>query len=408
MATTFEYRAKDSEGKVKKGTIEASTQTAAATALRGKGLNPLSLSETAAANSGLKKEIKIPGLTDRVGAKDVAIFSRQFATMINAGLSLLRSLSILSDQTENKALSDIIDLVKADVERGTSLSAAMEQHPKAFNQLYTAMVKAGEVGGVLDDTLLRLADTLEAQVALRSKIKSAMMYPIAVFGLVIFIVAAMIIFVVPMFEALYADLGGELPGATKFLLLLSKLVTTYWWAVIIVSVGSLVSFKRWIATDGGRSTFDAIKLKLPIFGNLIHKTAIARFSHTLAALTKTGVPILQAMDIVSDTAGNAVVARAVQDVKASVAEGESIAAPLRDHPVFPPMVVQMIAVGEETGALDTMLEKVGDFYDSEVEAMVEGLTSLIEPLLIVVLGATVGGMLIALYMPMFNIVNLVQ
>ncbi len=408
MATTFEYRAKDSDGKVKKGTIEASTQTAAATALRGKGLSPLSLSETAAANSGLKKEIKIPGFTDRVKSKDVAIFSRQFATMINAGLSLLRSLSILSDQTENKALSDIIDLVKADVERGTSLSAAMEQHPKAFNQLYTAMVKAGEVGGVLDDTLLRLADTLEAQVALRSKIKSAMMYPIAVFGLVIFIVAAMIIFVVPMFEALYADLGGELPGATKFLLLLSKLVTTYWWAVIIVSVGSLVSFKKWIATTGGRSTFDAIKLKLPIFGNLIHKTAIARFSHTLAALTKTGVPILQAMDIVSDTAGNAVVARAVQDVKASVAEGESIAAPLKDHPVFPPMVVQMIAVGEETGALDTMLEKVGDFYDSEVESMVEGLTSLIEPLLIVVLGATVGGMLIALYMPMFNIVNLVQ
>ena len=408
MATTFEYRAKDSDGKVKKGTIDASTQTAAATALRGKGLSPLSLSETAPANSGLKKEIKIPGLTDRVKAKDVAIFSRQFATMINAGLSLLRSLSILSDQTENKALSEIIDLVKADVERGTSLSAAMEQHPKAFNQLYTAMVKAGEVGGVLDDTLLRLADTLEAQVALRSKIKSAMMYPIAVFGLVIFIVAAMIIFVVPMFEALYADLGGELPGATKFLLLLSKIVTTYWWAVIIISVSSLVAFKRWIATTGGRSTFDAIKLKLPIFGNLIHKTAIARFSHTLAALTKTGVPILQAMDIVSDTAGNAVVARAVQDVKASVAEGESIAAPLRDHPVFPPMVVQMIAVGEETGALDTMLEKVGDFYDSEVESMVEGLTSLIEPLLIVVLGATVGGMLIALYMPMFNIGNLVQ
>ncbi len=408
MATKFEYRAKDSDGKVKKGTIEAPTQTAAATALRGKGLSPLSLSETVAASSGLKKEIKIPGLTDRVKAKDVAIFSRQFATMINAGLSLLRSLSILSAQTENKTLSDIIDLVKADVERGTSLSAAMEQHPKAFNQLYTAMVKAGEVGGVLDDTLLRLADTLESQVALRSKIKSAMMYPIAVFGLVIFIVAAMIIFVVPMFEALYADLGGELPAATKFLLFLSKLVTTYWWAVIIVTVGSLVAFKRWIATTGGRATFDAIKLKLPIFGNLIHKTAIARFSHTLAALTKTGVPILQAMDIVSDTAGNAVVARAVQDVKASVAEGESIAAPLKDHPVFPPMVVQMIAVGEETGALDTMLEKVGDFYDSEVEAMVEGLTSLIEPLLIVVLGATVGGMLIALYMPMFNIVNLVQ
>ena len=408
MATTFDYRAKDSEGKVKKGTIDASTQAAASTALREKGLNPISLAEQASKGEGLKKDINIPGITDRVSASDVAVFSRQFATMINAGLSLLRSLSILSDQTENKTLSGVINDIKADVERGTSLSVAMEQHPKAFNQLYTAMVRAGEVGGVLDDTLLRLADTLEAQVALRSKIKSAMMYPIAVFGLVVLIVTAMIIFVVPMFEALYADLGGTLPVATRFLLLLSKIIVSYWWAVIGVSVGSLVLFKRWIATSAGRSTFDAIKLKIPIFGKLIHKTAIARFSHTLAALTKTGVPILQAMDIVSDTAGNAVVARAVQDVKASVAEGESIAAPLNDHPVFPTMVVQMIAVGEETGALDTMLEKVGEFYDSEVQSMVEGLTSLIEPLLIVVLGATVGGMLIALYMPMFNIVNLVQ
>ncbi len=408
MATTFDYRAKDSEGKVKKGTIDASTQAAASTALREKGLNPVSLAEQPKKGGGLQKDINIPGLTDRVSASDVAVFSRQFATMINAGLSLLRSLSILADQTENKTLSGIINDIKADVERGTSLSVAMEQHPKAFNQLYTAMVRAGEVGGVLDDTLLRLADTLESQVALRSKIKAAMMYPIAVFGLVVLIVTAMIIFVVPMFEALYADLGGELPAATKFLLLISKVVTSYWWLVTIVSIGSLVAFKKWIATTSGRATFDAIKLKLPIFGNLIHKTAIARFSHTLAALTKTGVPILQAMDIVSDTAGNAVVARAVQDVKASVAEGESIAAPLRDHPVFPTMVVQMIAVGEETGALDTMLEKVGQFYDSEVQSMVEGLTSLIEPLLIVVLGATVGGMLIALYMPMFNIVNLVQ
>lgn len=407
MATTFAYRAKDSDGKIKKGTIEASTQTAAASALRDKGLNPTSVEEQGEKGSALQSDINIPGITDRVGARDVAIFSRQFATMINAGLSLLRSLSILADQTENKTLAKTIIEVKGDVERGTSLSAAMEKHPKSFNQLYTAMVKAGEVGGVLDDTLVRLADTLEAQVALRSKIKSAMMYPIAVFGLVIMIVTAMLLFVVPMFEALYADLGGELPAATKVLLLISTIVTGYWWLVMILSIGGWFGFKAWIKTDSGRAMFDAIKLKLPIFGNLIHKTAIARFSHTLAALTKTGVPILQAMDIVSDTAGNAVVARAVQDVKASVAEGESIAAPLDAHPVFPPMVVQMIAVGEETGALDTMLEKVGDFYDSEVEAMVEGLTSLIEPLLIVVLGATVGGMLIALYMPMFNIVELI-
>ncbi len=406
MATTYAYKVKDKEGNVHSGEMEASSQAKVATALRDKGYQPVSIEEKK--DSALQKEISIPGLTDRISYKEVAVFSRQFATMINAGLSLLRSLSILADQTENSAFAKVILEIKADVERGTSLSVAMEKHPKAFSQLYTAMVRAGEVGGVLDDTLLRLADTLEAQVALRSKIKSAMMYPSAVFGLVVFIVAAMLIFVVPMFESLYADLGGTLPLPTRMLLFISSLLTTWWWAVSLVTIGTVILFRRWIATDGGRATFDAIKLKLPIFGNLVHKTAIARFAHTMAALTKTGVPILQAMDIVTDTAGNAVVARAVQDVKASVSEGESIAEPLLSHKVFPPMVVQMIAVGEETGALDTMLEKVGDFYDAEVEAMVEGLTSLIEPLLIVVLGATVGGMLISLYMPMFNIVNLIQ
>ncbi|MDH3308050.1 MAG: type II secretion system F family protein [Acidimicrobiia bacterium] len=405
MATTFAYKVKDKEGNVHTGEMEASSQAKVANALRDKGYQPVVIEEMK--DSALKKEIHIPGITDRISYKEIALFSRQFATMINAGLSLLRSLSILADQTDNNTFGKVILDIKADVERGTSLSAAMEQHPKAFSPLYTSMVKAGEVGGVLDDTLLRLADTLEAQVALRSKIKSAMMYPIAVFGLVILIVTAMLIFVVPMFEALYDDLGGSLPLPTQILLVVSGILTKFWYIVVVVSGGTYFLFRRWIKTTSGRSTFDAIKLKLPIFGNLIHKTAIARFSHTLAALTKTGVPILQAMDIVSDTAGNAVVARAVQAVKASVSEGESIAEPLLQHPVFPPMVVQMISVGEETGALDTMLEKVGDFYDAEVEAMVEGLTSLIEPLLIVVLGATVGGMLISLYMPMFNIVNLI-
>jgi type IV pilus assembly protein PilC len=328
--------------------------------------------------------------------------------MINAGLSLLRALSILAEQTPNKAFSRLIIEVKNDVERGTSLSAAMEKHPKAFNQLYTSMVKAGEIGGVLDDTLIRLADTLESQVELRAKIKSAMMYPVAVFGLVVMIVAAMLMFIVPMFEDLYADLGGELPVPTKMLLAVSGIVTSYWWALLIGTVGFVVLFRRWIATESGRATFDKIKLKMPIFGNLVHKTAIARFSHTLASLTKTGVPILQAMDIVAETSGNAVVSAAVLDVKASVREGESIAGPLEEHDVFPPMVVQMIAVGEETGALDTMLEKIGSFYDQEVQTMVDGLTSLIEPLLIVVLGATVGGMLISLYMPMFNVINLID
>ena len=405
-ASTYAYRVRDKEGKVHKGTMEGSSSDRVAIALRGQGFQPITIEEKK--TSGLSGDVRIPGLTDRVKSKDVAIFSRQFATMINAGLSLLRSLSILADQTDSPALANVILEVKSDVEKGTSLSQAMERHPKAFNPLYTSMVKAGEVGGVLDDTLLRLADTLESQAALKSKIKSAMMYPIAVFGLVVFIVAAMLIFVVPMFESLYADLGGTLPLPTRLLLIISSALTTYWYMFIAVGFGSWFAFKAWVKTESGRSMFDAIKLKIPIFGNLIHKTAIARFSHTMASLTRTGVPILQAMDIVTETSGNAVVARAIQDVKASVAQGESIAGPLEQHPVFPPMVVQMIAVGEETGALDTMLEKVGEFYDAEVQAMVEGLTSLIEPLLIVVLGATVGGMLISLYLPMFKIVELVQ
>jgi len=406
MATTFTYKVKDTAGKIHDGEMEATTSGAVAKALRDKGFVPISVEEKT--SSALQKEIHIPGFTDRIKFKDVAVFSRQFATMINSGLSLLRSLNILAAQTDSKPLAKIIGEVKLKVETGASLSEAMAEHPKAFSTLYVSMVKAGEVGGLLDETLLRLADTIEAQVALRQKIKSAMMYPAAVLGLVVLIVTAMLMFIVPLFEDLYADLGGELPAPTKMLLLISAIITKYWWAVMVGVGGAIFAFKRWIATEDGRATFDKIKLKLPIFGTLIHKTAIARFSHTMAALTRTGVPILQAMDIVAETAGNAVVAAAVMDVQASIKEGESLAGPLASHDVFPPMVVQMMAVGEETGALDTMLEKVGEFYDKEVEAMVEGLTSLIEPLLIVVLGATVGGMLIALYLPMFNVINLID
>lgn len=406
MATTYVYKVRDKSGQIQDGEMEAGSQAAVAKALRDKGFNPISVDEKK--DSALQKEIKIPGFSDRIKIKDVAVFSRQFATMINSGLSLLRSLNILAEQTQNGALAKIILEVKAEVEKGASLSDAMAKFPKAFNTLYVSMVKAGEIGGVLDETLIRLADTIEAQVELRSKIRSAMMYPSAVMGLVVLIVTAMLIFIVPMFENLYADLGGELPVPTKMLLALSQLITKFWYVAMGSTIGLIVGFKKWIASDKGRAQFDAIKLKLPIFGGLVHKTAIARFSHTMAALTRTGVPILQAMDIVAATSGNAVVARAVMDVQASVKEGESLAAPLADHPVFPPMVVQMMAVGEETGALDTMLEKVGDFYDKEVETMVEGLTSLIEPLLIVVLGITVGGMLVALYLPMFNVINLIE
>lgn len=405
-AATFTYRVKDRQGGIHSGSMEGASAVAVAKTLRDRGFTPLAVDQKT--TSTLQREIRIPGLSGRIKIRDVAVFSRQFSTMINSGLSLLRALSVLADQTDNRALTNVIVDVKGDVEKGTSLSAALEKHPKAFSQLYVSMVKAGEAGGVLDETLNRLADTLEGQVALRAKIKSAMTYPVVVFSLVLLIVTAMLIFVVPMFQDLYADLGGTLPLPTKVLLGVSGLLTKFWYISLAAIVGGVWGFKRWIATDSGRGHFDLIKLKMPVFGGLVHKSAISRFSRTLSVLVRTGVPILQAMDIVAETAGNMVVARAVRDVQSSVKEGESLAEPLTHHPVFPPMVVQMMAVGEETGALDTMLSKVADFYDREIEATVDALTSLIEPLLIVVMGASVGGMLVALYMPMFNVVNLIE
>ena len=388
------------------GTAEGDSPNAVATRLRQQGMIPVSITSTD--TSGLKKEISIPGFKKKVKAKDVAIMSRQFATMINSGLSLLRALNILSEQTENKELARVIGEVRSDVERGSSLSSALSKHPKAFSNLYVAMVRAGEAGGVLDSALLRLAETMEYQVALRQKIKSAMTYPVVVFVMVLLIVTAMLIFVVPMFEDLYKELGGVLPLPTRILLAVSAAVVKFWY--VVAGVIALLAFglRRYVTTDKGRAQLDALKLKVPIFGPLFHKVALSRFSRTLAVLMRSGVPILQALEIVSETVGNKVVGKAILDVQQSVKEGESIAKPLESHSVFPPMVVQMLAVGEETGALDTMLEKIAEFYDQEVEASVEALTSLIEPVLIAVMGAAVGSMVVALYMPMFNIINLIK
>jgi type IV pilus assembly protein PilC len=405
MATTFTYQVKDNKGRLHSGELAAPSSASAAQALRDRGYTPVSIEEKK--TSALQMEIKIPGL-GRVKQKDLAIFSRQFSTMINAGLSLLRSLDILADQTPNATLAQVIREVKTSVEKGMSLSEAMQKHPKVFDRLYVAMVRAGEVGGVLDATLVRLADTLERSVELRGKVKSAMTYPTAVLGLVLLILTAMLVFVVPMFEGMYADLGGTLPLPTRVLLGVSRFTVSNWYILLGVAAAGIFGFRRWVTTDQGRFAFDRIKLRVPIFGGLTRKSAIARFSETLASLTRTAVPILQAMDIVSETAGNEVVARAIRDVQASVKEGDSLAAPLAQHAIFPPMVVQMLAVGEETGALDTMLDKLADFYNAEVNATVDSLTSLLEPLLMVVLGGTVGSMIVALYMPMFNLINLVQ
>jgi type IV pilus assembly protein PilC len=404
--TTYTYQVRDQQGRMIGGTLEADSQGAVAARLRQMGYAPISI-EAAKRGSSMKMEVKLPG-AGRVKPKDLAVFARQFATMINSGLSLLRALTILADQTDNKRLAQIVGEIRSEVEKGTALSVAMAQHPKAFNRLFVAMIRSGEVGGYLDQVLLRLAETLERDVALRGKIKSAMTYPVVVFAMVLLIVTAMLVFIVPMFKTLYASLGGQLPLPTRVLINVSNVVKHGFPFVIVGIVLVSFGFRRWIATSSGRYAIDAFKLRAPIFGTLFHKTALSRFSRTLSTLLHAGVPILQALEIVSEAVNNGVMSKAIRDVQDSVREGESLATPLGKHAVFPPMVVQMLAVGEETGALDTMLAKVADFYDQEVEASVEALTSLIEPILIAVMGGAVGTMVIALYMPMFNIINLIK
>ncbi len=402
----YEYRARDRSGKVFDGELEATSSAAVANTLRARGMLPLSVGEKKA--SVLQKELKIPGFGGRIKQKEIALISRQLATMVNSGLTLIRSLSILEDQSESPALKEIIGKVRTSVEQGVSLSAALDDHPKAFSPLYVSMVRAGEVSGALDETLTRLADTLEAGARLRSQIKSAMAYPVVVLNLIVFIVIAMLVFVVPIFEKMYEDLGGTLPLPTQVLINISRFITSKWWMILAVMAALIYAFKRWKKTEAGRRRWDAMKLRFPVFGQLTQKVAISRFARTFSVLSRTGVPVLQTLDIVAETAGNATVSDAVLEVQGSVKKGESLAQPLERHDVFPPMVTQMIAVGEETGALDAMLGKVADFYDREVEDTVNALTSLIEPVLIVVMGVVVGGILISLYLPMFNIANLIQ
>jgi len=390
------------------GEIDASSPARVAEMLREQGLTPIHVE--AKSTSLLQREIKIPVLGNRLKPRDVVIFSRQFATMINSGLSLIRALGVLVEQTSSPALAEILREVRSDVREGASLSFAMEKHPKAFNELYVAMVRAGEVGGVLDETLNRLAGMLEANLNLRSKVRSAMAYPTVIAILITGVTAAMIMFVVPIFANMYAEIDAEavLPLPTRMLVSISSTVTRWWFVIVGLITAAVWGLRRWRSTAAGRLALDRLKLRIPVFGRLAHKTAMSRFSRTMAVLSGTGVPILQAIDIVGDTAGNQVVTNALVDVKEAVRAGESLAEPLSRHKVFPPMVVQMMTVGEETGALDDMLAKVSDFYDREVDDTVNALTSLIEPLLIVVMGGAVGGILISLYLPIFNLAQLVN
>jgi len=405
MPTSYAYKVRDREGKMAAGAMEAESEEAVVTRLRQMGYAPISIE--AEKGAGLKTELRLPGVSG-VKLKDLAVFSRQFATMINSGLSLLRSLTILGEQTSNRRLGEIIIQVRAEVEKGTSLSAAMARHPKVFNRLYISMVRAGEIGGFLDQVLVKVAETFEKEVELRGKIRSAMTYPVVVFIMVIGIVSAMLIFIVPTFAKLYASLGGVLPLPTRMLMGASDILRRFFLVVVLLAGVLAFLFRKWKASRKGRYQWDRFKLKVKVFGPLFHKSALSRFSRTLSTLIRSGVPILQGLEIVGETVNNEVISRAVRDVQDSVREGESLATPLSKHPAFPAMVVQMMAVGEETGALDTMLSKVADFYDQEVEAAVASLTSMIEPILIAVMGAAVGGMVIALYLPLFNIINLVK
>jgi len=406
MSTTFAYKVRDQSGKLVEGQLDAEDATIVVGKLRQMGYTPIAVE--AKHDNKLKADIKIPGFSGRVKLRDVAVFSRQFATMINSGLSLIRALAILADQTENPELARVAGEIRLDVEKGVSLSQALSKHPKVFSRLYIAMVRSGEIGGVLDAVLVRLADTIEAQVELRRKVRSAMTYPVVALSLCLLIATAMLLFIVPQFKAIYTDLGGQLPLPTRVLISVSNILKSYFLVVLALAGVGVYLFRRWINTEKGRIVWDAFKLRVPVFGLLTRKTALARFSRTLAALTRSGVGILEALDIVAETAGNETVSIALRDTQSAVKRGDTLARPLEQHEVFPPMVTQMISVGEETGALDEMLDKIADFYDSEVSTTVDALTSLIEPLMIVVMGTIVGGMIISLYLPMFNIIKLIK
>ena len=403
---TFSYSVRDRSGKMVSGKIDADSQAAVASKLKSMGYAPVSIVKDS--GGGMTTDIKLPSLGAKVKLKDLAIFSRQFATMINAGLSLLRALSILEEQTENKELAAVLTEVRQDIETGQAFSQALGKHPTIFPPLMVNMTRAGEVGGFLDSVMLQIAENYEAETKLRGKVKSAMTYPVVVFFIAIFAVIGMLLFIVPVFAKMFLTLGGELPAPTRVLIAMSDFLKIGGPFIFVGVIAGFITWGRVKHKEGVRRFIDPLKLKMPVFGSLFQKIALSRFARNLGTMLSSGVPILQSLDIVAETTGSTVVGDAVRDVQASVRNGESITAPLSTHAVFPPMVVQMMAVGEDTGALDAMLHKISEFYDQEVEATTESLTALIEPLMIAFLGGIIGSMIVALYMPIFKIFDLIK
>jgi type IV pilus assembly protein PilC len=396
--STYLFKAMDVSGAKAAGEVEATSKQAVADQLKSRGMIVLDIADKKQA-----KEIKF-SFMQKVKAGELTIMTRQLAVMVNSGMTILRALYVLEAQTENDLLKASIVKVRKDVEAGLPLSDALERHPKIFNPLFVSMTRAGETGGVLDSALLRVADQLEKEEGLRRQVKAAMAYPGVVIGFSLIVLIGLVTFLVPVFIGVFEQFGGELPFITKITVQLSKAMTGYWYVMIAATVATTMGFKRWRTSVKGRSQWDAFRLRIPMkIGDIVQKVALARWSRTLSALVSAGVPLLQALDITGKTAGNAVVERAMGDVINSVKQGGSISAPLKDSPVFPGMVVTMIGVGEETGALDTMLTKIADFYEDQVEASVKALTSILEPVMIVFVGGIVGFIVISMYLPLFKV-----
>jgi len=401
---TFVYKVRDRAGKIFNGNMEGENRNAVVSRLREMNYYITSIIEKKQGILLLKKIT----LFQRVKLRDLTIFYRQFATMVNAGLTLVSSLDILIEQVENKALSNIIKVVKSDVEAGSTLADAFAKQPQVFSELNISMIRAGEIGGVLDVILNKIADLMEKEFALRQKIKSAMAYPTFIISAAVIMAIFMLTFILPQFVGIFAQYGGKLPALTNLLVVFTKLFNKYWYLFFATFAAIVFVFLTYIKTPNGKMNFDKFKLSAPILGELNRKTAVARFTRILGTLIKSGVPILEALSVSSNAIGNLVISLAVTNAKTKIKEGQSISGPLAASGVFPPMVTQMIMVGEESGELEGMLTNVAKFYDEEVDRSVERLTAIIEPLMMAFIGVTVGTMIIAMYLPIFNMVNLIQ
>jgi len=400
---TYVFKAMDLTGAKATGEVEAESKQIVSEQLKSRGLIVLDISDKHSS-----KEIKLAFL-ERIKATDLTIMTRQLATMVSSGMTILRALYVLEAQTESKPLAETIVKVRKDVEAGLPLSDALERHPKVFSPLFVAMTRAGETGGMLEESLMRVADQLEKEDSLRRQIKSAMVYPGVIMTFALIVLVGLVTFLVPVFVGVFKQFGGDLPTITKFTVALSNAIKGQWWAFIAGSVGSAWAFRKFRRSEWGRPHWDAFRLRVPMkIGDIVQKVALARWSRTLSALVSAGVPLLAALDITAKTAGNHVVEKAMADVIESVKRGGTIADPLRQASVFPGMVAQMVAVGEETGALDTMLSKIADFYEDQVAAAVKSLTAIIEPIMIIVVGAIVGFIVIAMYMPMFSLYDQIK